>query len=117
MSARELVLDTSDGGITTLSFTESTLTIRSDLRLHRLVSSKSAPFLFSSSASVSPVEIPTNSVIAATLSGSTIEVSYVTRNKKQRLHMKHVRGNVLKRDASLAKQWCSSLTWIAYKSS
>ncbi|KAG9318886.1 ATP-NAD kinase-like domain-containing protein [Chiua virens] len=113
MSARELVLDTSNGGATTLSFTESTLTIRSG----SLDTHKKRSFLFPSSScpTASPSEIPTNNVIAATLSGSTVEVSYMTRNNKQRLHMKQVRGRVLERDTSLAKEWCKSLTQVSYK--
>ncbi|KAF8550294.1 hypothetical protein OG21DRAFT_1468925 [Imleria badia] len=113
MSARrELVLGPSNGIVTTLTFTETSLTVRSGTTTD---TPKHHSFLFSSSTNPSHSEILLHNVIAATVSGTTVEVSYLARTTKQRLHMKRTRGDVTDKDVHLATEWCTSITQLAYK--
>jgi hypothetical protein len=115
MSARELVLGPSNGVITTLTFTETSLTVLSGSTTAD--TPKPHSFLFSSSTKPSHSEIPLHNVIAATVSGSTVEVSYLARTAKQHFHMKQIRGDVSGEDLPLATEWCSSITQAAYQGS
>lgn len=115
MSARELVLGPSNGVVTTLTFTESSLTVRSGSTAAD--TPKQHSFIFASSTKPSHYDVPIHNVIAATVSGSTVEVSYLARTGKQRLHMKQVRGEVSEKDVPLAREWCSSITQVAYQGS
>lgn len=113
MSARELVLEPSNGTVTTLSFTETSLTVHSGSTTANTPERHS--FLFSSSTKASQSEIPIHNVIAATVSGSTVEVSYLKRTGKQCLCMKQVRGDVKEKDVPFATEWCDSITQVAYQ--
>lgn len=115
MSARELVLGPSNGVVTTLTFTESSLTVL--LGSTTAATPKPHAFLFSSSTKPSHSEIPLHNVIAATVSGSTVEVSYLARTAKQHFHMTQIRGDVSEKDVLLATEWCSSITQVAYQGS
>ncbi|KAG8217916.1 ATP-NAD kinase-like domain-containing protein [Butyriboletus roseoflavus] len=112
MSARELVFEPSNGAVTTLTFTESSLTVRSASTTAD--TPKQHSFIFSSSTKPSHYEIPIRNVIAATVSGSTVEVSYLAHTGKQ-CHMKQVRGEVTEKNVPLAKEWSSSITQVAYQ--
>lgn len=115
MSARELVLEHPNGTVTTLAFTETSLTVRSGSITADTPQQHS--FLFSCSTKPSQSEIPIRNVIAATVSGSTVEVSYLKGSGKQCLCMKQVRGDVKETDVPLAMEWCSSITQVAYQGS
>ncbi|KAI9574238.1 ATP-NAD kinase-like domain-containing protein [Boletus coccyginus] len=110
MAARELVLGSSNGVVTTLAFTGASLTVRSGP-----TSAASRSFLFASCARHSHSEIPLHNFIAATVSGTTVNVSYLARTSGERLHMNHVRGNVAEKDVPLATEWCNSITQVAYQ--
>lgn len=115
MSApRQLVLEPSNGVVTTLAFTETSLTVRSDSTTH---APKHYSFFFCSSTKPSHSEVPLHNVIAATVSGSTVEVSYLARTTKQHLYMNQVRGDVPENDVPLAAEWCASITQAAYQGS
>lgn len=114
MSARELLLETSTGPVT-LAFTETLLTVRSGSTTAD--TPKLHSFLFSSSPAHSHSEVPIHNVIAATLSSSLVEVSYLERTGKHHFYMKQVRGDVTEKDIPLATEWCSSITEVAYKGS
>lgn len=114
MSARrELVLGPSNGVVTTLTFTDTSLTVRSGSTTTN--TPKHHSFLFCSSTKPCHSEILLHDVIAATVSGLTVEVSYLARTPKQRLRMKRIRGDVTDKDVPLATEWCSSITQLAYK--
>lgn len=115
MAARELVLEPSNGLVTTLAFTGASLTVRSGSPAADNPNLKRRSFLFASCARHSHSETPLHNFIAATVSGSTVNVSYLARTSKKRLHMNHIRGNVAERDVPLATEWCNSITQVAYQ--
>lgn len=110
MAARELVLGPSNGVVTTLALTGASLTVRSCPP-----SAANRSFLFASCARHSHSEIPLHNFIAATVSGTTVNVSYLARTSGERLHMNHIRGNVAEKDVPLATEWCNSITQVAYQ--
>lgn len=115
MSARELLLESSSGSITALTFTDTLLTVLSQSKAADTFNLHS--FLFPSSAEHPHSEVPLHNVIAATVSGSCVEVSYLARTGKNCLCMEQVRGAVAEKDIPSATEWCRAITEVAYKGS
>lgn len=116
MSARELVLEPSNGAVTTLTSTETSLTVLAEPTT--TITPKQRSFFFSSCTKPSRSEIPIHNVIAATVSGVTVEVSYLKRAARQHpLCMQQVRGDVTEKDVPFATEWCTLITRLAYQGS
>lgn len=114
MSARELLLETSDGAVI-LAFTETRLTIRSGSTTAD--TPKQYSFFFASPVKHFHSDVPIHNVIAATASGSRVELSYLERTKYS-FCMKQLRGDVSDKDIPFAAtEWCSAITEVAYKGS
>ena len=115
MSPRELILNTSGDTVTTLTFTDSLLTIHFEPRTPNTLIPHSLFFYRSPRRSHS--EVPLHNVIAATVSGSQLEVSYLERVGKHPFQMKQLRADLQDKHISLATEWCSAITQVAYKGS
>lgn len=115
MSTRELVIEHGNSTITMLRFTETSLTIETtDDDLAQQASC--CQFLFRSPRKGLISEVPIRQVVAATFRSGVVKVSYLARKgKKQHLYLTQIFGHVDDADSVLAKEWCHSITQVAYQ--
>ncbi|KAF9218433.1 hypothetical protein BS17DRAFT_791452 [Gyrodon lividus] len=118
MSTRKLALEQDDGTVATLGFTETSLTLETEVTPNGVLTQAScckSLFKFRSWSKSLSSEVPIRNVVAATFLNGAVKVSYLARKgKKQRLHMSQVWGRVKDTDIVAAKEWCHSVVQVAY---